>query len=248
MQNDLKINHLLHACWLKSPAPGNFGDILTPFILKHYKYNVKHVHWNNISQADVICVGSIARIAVPGTVVLGSGILNRKDKLCDRAKWQWVRGPLTRSAVIENGGTCPDIYGDPALLLPRIHPTKNLIRHKIGIVPHHVDYELVKQQFPDAYVIDLLNADPRQVIDQITSCEKIISSSLHGIITAHAYEIPAAWVKFSNKICGDDSKFHDHYFSLGIEARLSTVKKPIFQLGKNHSDLINDILEHRSFL
>lgn len=241
-------NKLLRACWLTSPAPGNFGDILTPFILKHYGYDVKHVHWNNISQADVICVGSIARIAVTGTIVLGSGIMNLREKLCATARWHWVRGPLTRSAVLENGGVCPDVYGDPALLLPRIQPYKNLIAHKIGIVPHHVDYELVKQRFPDAYVIDLVNADPGQVIDQITSCEKIISSSLHGIITAHAYGIPAAWVKFSNRIKGDDSKFYDHYLSLGIEAQLSTIENPVFQSGKYNSDLINDILEQRTFI
>jgi pyruvyltransferase len=239
---------ILRACWLTSPAPGNFGDILTPFILAHYGYNVKHVHWNNINQADVICVGSIARIAVSGTAVLGSGIMNQKEKLCADAKWYWVRGPLTRSAVIENGGTCPDIYGDPGLLLPKIWPNKNTVKHKIGIVPHHVDYGQVKQQFPDAYVIDLVNADPQQVTDQITSCEKIISSSLHGIIAAHAYEIPAAWVKFSNKIKGDDSKFHDHYLSLGIEAQLSTVENPIFQQAKYNNDLINDILQYQMFV
>jgi hypothetical protein len=242
------IDSLLHACWLTSPAPGNFGDILTPFILKHYGYNVKHIHWNNINQADVICVGSIARLAVPGTIVLGSGIMNRNEKLCAAARWQWTRGPLTRSCILKNGGTCPDIYGDPALLLPRLYSGAKSVDHKIGIVPHHVDYKQVKQQFPDAYVIDLINADPQQVVNQITSCEKIISSSLHGIIAAHAYGIPAAWVKVSNKIKGDDSKFHDHYLSLGIEAQLSTVENPMFQLAKYNSNLINDILEHQIFL
>jgi len=242
------ISDILRACWLTSPAPGNFGDILTPFILKHYGYNVKHIHWNNINQADVICVGSIARLAVPGTIVLGSGIMNCTEKLCATARWQWTRGPLTRSRVIENGGTCPDIYGDPALLLPRLYTGATSVDYKIGIVPHHVDYEMIKQQFPDAFVIDLINADPEIVINQITSCEKIISSSLHGIIAAHAYGIPAAWVKFSNKIRGDDSKFHDHYLSVGLDAELSTIENPIFQLGKYDSGPINDLLHQHKFI
>ena len=242
------IDNLLHACWLTSPAPGNFGDILTPFILKHYGYEVKHVHWNKINQADVICVGSIARLAIPGTIVLGSGIMTRNEKLCADAVWQWVRGPLTRSAVIDNGGTCPDIYGDPALLLPRIWPGAISIEHKIGIVPHHVDYESVTQQFPDACIIDLVNANPEQVVNQITSCEKIISSSLHGIIAAHAYGIPAAWVKFSDRIKGDDSKFHDHYLSMRIDAVLSTVDDPVFQLGSYDDDMIHNILTQGDFL
>lgn len=238
----------LKACWLTSPAPGNFGDILTPFILNHYGIDVKHVHWNNIQQADVICVGSIARLAIANTIVLGSGIMNKGEKLCADAEWQWVRGPLTRTAVLKNGGRCPEIYGDPAMLLPRIYPGTSSTTHKIGIIPHHVDYELVAQQYPDAFIIDLVTPNPETVIAQLTNCEKIISSSLHGIVAAHAYGIPAAWVKFSNKIRGDDSKFHDHYLSMNLEANMSTVDRPHFQLGKYNSSLINDILSQQNFI
>jgi hypothetical protein len=241
-------DNLLRACWLASPAPGNFGDILTPFILTHYGHNVKHVHWNNIDQADVICVGSIARIAVKGTKVLGSGIMTAKEKLCADAHWVWVRGPLTRNRVLSCGGTCPDIYGDPAMLLPRIYPRSSKVNYKIGIVPHHVDYELVKDQYPDIPVIDLLGNNPAEIIDKITQCQYVISSSLHGIIAAHAYGIPAAWGKFSNKIVGDNSKFYDHYQAMGLEARLSSAENPIFQIGNYNDSEIHNILSQEVIL
>src|SRR5690606_2919216 len=55
------------------------------------------------------------------------------------------------------------------------------------------------------------------VVDQIRACRVILSSSLHGLVVAHAYGIPAAWVQFSDKLSGDGSKFRDHAASIGVE-------------------------------
>ena len=62
--------------------------------------------------------------------------------------------------------------------------------------------------------IDVNEANPLDVIDQITSCRKILSSSLHGLIVADAYRIPNARLILSNLICGGDFKFDDYYKSV----------------------------------
>jgi hypothetical protein len=46
-----------------------------------------------------------------------------------------------------------------------------------------------------------------------------LSSSLHGLIVAHAYGIPAVWCDFADRphaIAGDGTKFHDYFASIGL--------------------------------
>ena len=212
--------------------PNNFGDMLTPHILSHFGISFQYAE--NIADADTICVGSIARMATAGMTVLGSGVIRKRERLNPKAIWKFVRGPLTRKNVIECGGTCPRIYGDAALLLSLICPESDK-QYDVGIVPHYSDYDHVLRKYAANYhIINVVNCDPLAVAREITKCRKIISSSLHGIICAHAYRIPAAWVSFS-KLHGDGIKFADHYESVGLVGSLSTVERPEFTA----PDLIN---------
>mgnify|MGYP001769832243 CR=1 FL=1 len=77
------------------------------------------------------------------------------------------------------------------------------------------------------------------VIDKILSCRHIVSSSLHGIITANAYGIPVRWIQFDTNVFGDNTKYYDHFASIGrptetfIDA-LNYKKVPV-------DDLVDDI-------
>lgn len=205
--------------------PNNFGDMLTPHILLHL--GIAYQYAENIADADTICVGSIARMATDGMTVFGSGSIRISEQLNPKAIWKFVRGPWTRRNVIRQGGTCPEIYGDAALLLPLFCPESDK-QYDVGIVPHYADYDYVLRKYAaDYHIINVVNSDPLAVAREITKCRKIISSSLHGIICAHAYHIPAAWVNFS-KLHGDGIKFVDHYASFGLLGSLSTVKRPAF--------------------
>jgi len=201
------------AWWSQSPKPGNLGDVLTPIILQGMGVDVK---WAPRRKARLLAIGSIIRFAVPGQYVWGSGAMWSHDVPSPRARYLAVRGPLTRAVVQRAGGECPQVYGDPALLLPRIHNGAVEQQHDVAIVPHYVDERGVRARYPGWHIISSLRANPLQVVDEIRSCKAILSSSLHGIIVAHAYGIPAAWVRFSNLLDGDDTKFRDHAAAVGV--------------------------------
>lgn len=208
--------------------PPNYGDILTPHILRNLGLPFKQAR--NREDCNALMVGSIAKWAKAGMHIFGSGFIRRADPVCKSASWHWVRGPISRQMVLNAGGQCPEIYGDAAFLLPEFWPKAEPI-HDIGIVPHHVDLDIAQAQFPDLPIIDLLTTDPKETTRQITQCRKVISSSLHGLIVAHAYGIPAAWIQFSDRLHGDGMKFHDHFESMGMPAILSKADNPIFTVG-----------------
>jgi pyruvyltransferase len=48
-------------------------------------------------------------------------------------------------------------------------------------------------------------------INELASCDYILSSSLHGLILSDAYGIPNKWISISNNLSGREFKFKDYY-------------------------------------
>jgi pyruvyltransferase len=229
---------LMYNVWWMTEE-NNYGDLLTPYIFDHFGIPYCYADLDN---ADTICIGSIVKYATDNTLVLGSGLIKRKQKPNPNAIYKFVRGPLTRNRVIELGGTCPEIYGDAAFLLP-LFWKECAKEHEVGIVPHIYNYDEVKEKYPQYHIIDLTQ-DPKIVTQEITKCKRIISSSLHGLIVAHAYNIPAAWVKFSTKLVGDTIKFQDYYASINVTPQLSSIETPKYSLGKIDINPIIDVFKN----
>ncbi|MFC6858576.1 polysaccharide pyruvyl transferase family protein [Zunongwangia atlantica] len=202
----------------------NYGDLLSKYLIEKISgKKVKWVHpkkqaWYNYNKKNFLGIGSILAHATKNSIVWGSGIIDQTHPI-EKADFRAVRGPKTRARLLELGFDCPEVYGDPALLLPEFYSPEVRKDYKIGIVPHYVDYREVKNKYgkdPEVNVIDLLTDNIEKTTKEILKCEKIISSSLHGIIVAHAYDIPAAFIEVSNKIFGDGVKFQDYFLSVGI--------------------------------
>lgn len=205
----------------------NFGDAINPWLFLKIS-GIKPMDASrtlNISRRSIYsCVGSILGWSKSKSIVVwGSGFISESSLLKQKPKSVCaVRGPLSREKLLKFGVECPEIFGDPALLIPRYYFPKIEKKFKLGIIPHYIDKEhpnfmnFCKSLPNDISIIDL-ELDVETVIDSILECHKIISSSLHGLIVADAYGIPSLRVKFSNNVVGGDFKFNDYFLSVGRE-------------------------------
>jgi len=194
----------------------NFGDLITPYFLQKYSNPKEYSFDLRGLKPNIISCGSIMRLCKPNTIVYGSGIRDI-DQDIQGGIIQIVRGPLTRKRLNDIGCYCPPEYGDPGLLLPLYYNPCIKKKYRLGIIPHVIHYKLVKSQYvndPTVFIVNLNTNNIEAVIDEILSCEKTISSSLHGLIISDAYNIPNKWVKFNDKIMGDDTKFYDYFQSV----------------------------------
>jgi len=203
----------------------NYGDLLSRYLVEKISgQKVEWVHpkkqsWFKWNKKNYLAIGSIIHHATKDSIVWGSGIIDREQKVT-KADFRAVRGPRTRDFLINLGYECPEIYGDPALLLPEFYNPPVKKKYRLAVIPHYHDFNLAKEIFgntPDILVIDLMTMDVEDVTRQILSCAKSISSSLHGLIVSHAYNIPCVWVEFSKKLFGDGVKFTDYFESMAIE-------------------------------
>ena len=204
--------------WMEKPYPGNLGDILNPYIVER----LSGLPPRFVTKGDgILAIGSVIKFARQGTQVWGSGTPRMTDTLSPEARYHAVRGPLTRQLVLQSGGEAPEIYGDPAMLLPLIRPAAPK-RHRLGVVRHYTHTSLPLQMSGDVVEIGLDRVGYPEIedfIDQLTACDAIISTSLHGLIIAHAYGILTRRAVFSTsdtQIPGDGTKFSDHYAAFGI--------------------------------
>ncbi len=202
----------------------NYGDLLSKYLVEKISgKEVQWVHpkkqpWYKRDKTNYVTIGSIIHHASKDSIVWGSGITDKQQSV-EKADFRAVRGPQTRKFLLDLNYECPEVYGDPALLLPEYYYPEVEKKYRLGIIPHYHDFKVVSEDYknnPEILVIDLMTMDVEDVTRQILSCEKTISSSLHGVIVSHAYEIPSIWVEFSDKIFGDGIKYRDYLESVEI--------------------------------
>lgn len=199
----------------------NFGDFITPFIYEtlFLKKPILDVKAGQEKQDVVVGAGSILSGVKKNAIIWGTGFMFGTESITKPKKILSVRGPLTRNRLLKLGINCPESYGDIGLILPYFYYPEVNKKYKLGIIPHYIDKEKFNEIYmkndEDVKIIDV--TQPIQiVIKEILECEMTISSSLHGIIVSHAYNVKSMWIKLTDKIGGGTFKYRDYYGSLNI--------------------------------
>ena len=167
----------------------------------------------------LMAVGSICGEGRIDATVWGSGIHSQalKDNILRYKKYRKldiraVRGPETENFLNENGIKCPKIYGDPAIIMPLIYQPEVKKKYPLSFVVHVLMKNKVNIS-EGIHLIDTETADYKLFIDEIAASEKVISSSLHGIILAESYGIPVVFL--CEGVEDQIMKYKDWYLSTG---------------------------------
>lgn len=194
---------------------GNAGDIFNEDLIKWAYPGTDLINQDSYGPRALF-VGSTAHKALQGDLISGIGCKysNLPKKNYD-VYIRGVRGPLTLNAFEDAGHDISSVnfLGDPGLLIGEIYPDLFNIQERAGkilFIPHYrmrFTYHSNKR-----YEVKDIDDSPYNISKSIRSAEYIITSSLHGLIWAHALGRPVSLVK-------PDSteplfKFHDYLLSV----------------------------------
>lgn len=193
----------------------NFGDHLSLKVVERIVGGKVEVCKATDKRKKLLAIGSVLILARTDDVIWGSGMNGKRMDLSlykfKRLDIRAVRGPLTRNFIMSNFNIhCPEVYGDPALLIPYLFPEfkkKSNPCYDYIIIPHYTEIH----RFPKSiYKNVVYPTEPwRDVIRQILNSKFVISSSLHGLIVAEAYGIPAKYLRISEE--EPLYKYQDYY-------------------------------------
>ncbi|MCW4466170.1 polysaccharide pyruvyl transferase family protein [Glutamicibacter sp. MNS18] len=197
--------------WTHAP---NFGDLLSPWLFT--MITGKPVVKADKSKPHYFSIGSIAKYTNENSLVWGSGSFGTetKENFKKETIYSAVRGPLSQTRIEYSGANVPDVYGDPALLAPLFFNPRIEKVYEVGLVVRWNEKKWLNTKVgPNVKLIDLRRGDIEGVLSDFIKCKKIVSSSLHGLIIADAYNIPSAWLDSSSPT-GGGFKYYDHFLAV----------------------------------
>jgi pyruvyltransferase len=198
------------------PRPLNLGDALSPKIVACVLK--ERGLWGRFPAAGqrLFAIGSILNHASDCDVVWGTGFNGTKSiaayeftNLDVRA----VRGPRTKELLTKLNIDCPSLFGDPGILISRYVKPLQVTRPTELYIPH---YSQGKVRASDIRTLWTLGDNFQSFVNEIYSSRIVYSASLHGLVIAEAYGVPAILTMTSPT--ENITKYRDYYEGTGRSA------------------------------
>ena len=193
----------IKAWWWRPRKRKNFGDEISALMLKKMGYKVKRVA---LEKADLVLGGTIMdtvdKRAKDGVAIWGAGVAWEHEAE-NRFNILAMRGKLSANTY---GVDVP--LGDPGLLTSLFY-ARDVPKYDIGVVRHYVD----KEEYPWADIVIDATEPVETVIRKISQCRTICSSSLHGVIVANSFGIPAMRI-YNEEVISGNVKWNDYQTAL----------------------------------
>lgn len=203
---------------------GNLGDLLSPLIvaaLTGRRVRFVPSTWPGPRLAALGTIGQKQRLGTAhlwgtGFAGTGAGFHVARGWRCPRLTRllpHALRGPFSAAMLRAAGLDPPAVFGDPAILLPRLRPAPpGPRRHALGVFLHITETdreapdagprpEFRRYQVPPGLARAVL-VRPMHVaaslegiaarLEELLACERVLSTSLHALVLAEAYGIPCA--------------------------------------------------------
>lgn len=215
----------------------NFGDELSKYIVQKISEK-KVVYVRKNKHKKLLAIGSLIdrESAYSDSDIWGSGCLQQnaltkikyfpigryiKQLFSPKSRVHAVRGPLSRKLLVDAGFFVPEVYGDPAILTPIFYQPRSTLSNDIGVILHQTHETPEAAQIIKRMGLRLISIyregdnEIEEFIDEVASCRKVFSTSLHGVIIAQAYGVPAQWLRIANQPIHADEEFKFHDYFLG---------------------------------
>ncbi len=203
---------------------GNSGDMFTGDLLK-YLYKLDHLN-TTTHKGRLLCVGSTTNQIQSGDILCGVGVkTNVNPGFADSVTILGLRGPISYDLFKAAGYNVDTVQFllDPGLML-RFMIDDKLQRmpdkSRVIFIPHYRERFQVKKTLPKSMKFVDIDSSPSQIGQEILKSSLVYSSSLHGIIFAHALNRPCIFVR--PQTVEPLLKFEDYYSSVGLP-----YKKPL---------------------
>lgn len=176
---------------------GNAGDLLNRDLV-HHLYGDEPLNVKDEGKR-LLLVGSVAHRALTGDILAGVG--TKGSPLPDPGgldvEIRGVRGPITYDALAAAGF---DVSGvrfqyDPGLLVNELYPAESATPAepgRVAFIPHYrdrLDYKRSK-----SYATVDIDCEPATLAREIARAEYVLTSSLHGLVFAHALGRPVTLI------------------------------------------------------